>query len=106
MCEFCQEVTWGRVLGIEWKVKSKFHFTERWWKGFINKKAFELCLEVPKRGCLLFLFFLIRHLLSSQSLQEFKLFLPRLTSMNLISLLKKLIKKENHMSPPKYHRII
>lgn len=43
-----------RVLGIKWSVKSKFYFTEGWWKGFINKKAFELRLEVLIRGCLLF----------------------------------------------------
>lgn len=44
----------GRVVGIEGKVKSKFCFTERWWKDFISKKAFELRLEVAKRSCLLF----------------------------------------------------
>lgn len=30
MCECCQEVTWERILGIEWKVKSKFQFIEKW----------------------------------------------------------------------------
>lgn len=45
-----------RVLGIEWRVKSKFHFTESWWKGFIHKKAFEVSLEIPVSNCLLLVF--------------------------------------------------
>jgi len=41
-----------RVLGIEWREKFKFHLTERWQKGFMNKKVLELILEVMIRSCL------------------------------------------------------